>query len=52
MPTAARLNQVIGVLAKEEVDPNVAETLSNTADACNVFIGDGDPPAPTVWCLR
>jgi hypothetical protein len=47
MPTAARLNQVIGVLAKEEVDPNVAETLSNTADACNVFIGDGDPPAPT-----
>jgi hypothetical protein len=47
MPTAVRLNQIIGVLAKEEVDPNVAETLSNTADACNVFIGDGDPPAPT-----
>lgn len=47
MPTAARLNQVIGVLAKEEVDPNVAETLSNTADACNVYIGDGDPPTPT-----
>ena len=47
MPTAARLNQIIGVLAKEEADPNVAETLSNTADACNVYIGDGDPPAPT-----
>jgi hypothetical protein len=47
VPTAARLNQVIGVLAKEEADPNVAETLSNTTDACNVYIGDGDPPAPT-----
>lgn len=47
MPTAAVLNQVIGVLAKEEADPNAFETLSNTADACNVYIGDGDPPAPT-----
>ena len=47
MPTAARLNQIIGVLAKEEADPNVAETLSNTTDACNVYIGDGDPPTPT-----
>lgn len=47
MPTAAVLNQVIGVLAKEEADPNVFETLSNTTDACNVYIGDGDPPVPS-----
>lgn len=47
MPTAAVLNQVVGYLAKEEVDPNTAETLSNTTDACDVYIGDGDPEPPT-----
>lgn len=47
MPSAARLNQVIGILAKEEADPNTAETLSNATDGCNPFIGDGDPEAPT-----
>lgn len=47
MPSAAVLNQVIGYLAKEEVDPNTAETLSNSADACDIYIGDGDPEPPT-----
>lgn len=47
MSTAAKLNQVVGVLAKEEADPNVAETLSNSADGCTPYIGDGDPEAPT-----
>ena len=47
MPVPARLNQVIGILAKEEADYGTAETLSNTADACNVYIGDGDPPVPS-----
>jgi hypothetical protein len=46
MPTAARLNQVIGILAKEESDYGVAETLSNSADGVNPYIGDGDPAAP------
>jgi hypothetical protein len=47
MPSAAQFNQVIGVLAKVESDPNVAEALSNADDGCTPFIGDGDPPAPT-----
>jgi hypothetical protein len=47
MSTAARLNQVVGFLAKVEADPNTFETLSNTTDAINLYIGDGDPPAPT-----
>jgi hypothetical protein len=46
MPTAARLNQVIGILAKEEADYGTAETLSNSADGINPYIGDGDPAAP------
>ena len=46
MPTAARLNQVIGFLAKEEADYGTAETLSNTADGINPYIGDGDPAPP------
>lgn len=41
-----QLNQVVGVLAKEEADYGVAETLSNSADGINIYIGDGDPPAP------
>jgi hypothetical protein len=47
MPSAAQFNQTIGVLAKVEADPNVAETLSNSADGCTPYIGDGDPEAPT-----
>jgi hypothetical protein len=47
MATADRLNQVIGLLAKVEATPNVAETLSTSADGCTPFIGDGDPEAPT-----
>lgn len=49
MPTAARLNQVIGFLAKEEADYGTAETLSNTLDALNPYIGDGDPEAPSAF---
>lgn len=51
MPSAAQLNQVIGVLAKVEADPNVAETLSTSADGCTPFLGDGDPepPAPIAY---
>lgn len=41
-----QLNQVVGILAKEEADYGVAETLSNSADGINIYIGDGDPPAP------
>lgn len=41
-----QLNQVVGFLAKEEADYGVAETLSNSADGINIYIGDGDPPAP------
>lgn len=49
MATAARLNQVIGFLAKEETDYGTAETLSNSTDALNPFIGDGDPEAPSAY---
>lgn len=49
MPTVARLNQVIGVLAKEEADYGTPETLSNSADGINPFIGDGDPAAPEAY---
>lgn len=49
MPVPARLNQVIGILAKEEADYGTAETLSNTADGINPFIGDGDPAAPEAY---
>lgn len=49
MATAARLNQVIGFLAKEEADSGTAETLSNSTDACTPYIGDGDPEAPTAY---
>lgn len=49
MPTAARLNQVVGILAKEESDYGTAETLSNSADACTPYIGDGDPEAPSAY---
>ena len=44
-----QLNQVVGVLAKEEADYGVAETLSNSADGINIYIGDGDPPAPEAY---
>ena len=47
MSTVAQANYVVGTLAKEEVDPNVAETLSETADGLNTYIGDGDAPPPT-----
>lgn len=43
----SKLNQVIGFLMKEEAAYGTAETLSNTDDAINPFIGDGDPEAPT-----
>lgn len=46
MATVAKLNQVIGLLAKEEADYGTAETLSNSADGLNPYIGDGDPAAP------
>ena len=47
MASAAQYNQTIGVLAKVEVDPNTAETLSNSTDGCTPYIGDGDPEPPT-----
>lgn len=45
----SNLNQVIGLLAKEEATYGTLETLSNTADGINIYIGDGDPPAPTAY---
>lgn len=39
-------NQVAGLLAKEEVEYGVAETLDNDEDGCLPFFGDGDLPAP------
>lgn len=47
MATVEKTNYVIGFLMKEEATPNTAETLSNTADGCNTYIGEGDPPAPS-----
>ncbi len=47
MATADRLNQVIGYLLKIESDIGVAETLSNSTDGLNPYIGDGDPEAPS-----
>ncbi len=47
MPSVAQSNLVIGTVAKEEVDPNTAETLSVSADGLNTYIGDGDPQPPT-----
>ena len=49
MPSAAQYNQVIGYLLKEEADPNVAETLSTSADGLTPYIGDGDPEPPEAF---
>ena len=46
MPVPAQLNQIIGFLAKEESVYGTAETLSNSTDGLNPYIGDGDPEAP------
>ena len=46
MPVPVRPAQRFGLLAKEEAVYGVAETLSNTLDACEVYIGDGEPPEP------
>lgn len=45
----SNLNQVIGLLMKEEATYGTPETLSNTADGINIFIGDVDPPAPSAY---
>ena len=49
MPVADRLNQVVGFLAKEESIYGTAETLSNSTDGLNPYIGDGDPAAPSAY---
>lgn len=46
MPLPTRSSQRGGVLAKEEASYGVAETLSNSLDACELYIGDGDQPDP------
>jgi hypothetical protein len=45
----SNLNQVVGLLLKEESTYGVAESLSNSADGINLYIGDGDPPAPSPY---
>jgi hypothetical protein len=44
MPLPAVESRQFGVLAKEEASYGVAEVLSNSADFCMPFIGDGLPP--------
>ena len=46
MPLPAVQSRQFGVLAKEEASYGVAEVLSNSADFCMPFIGDGLPPDP------
>lgn len=46
MPLPTRSAQRGGVLAKEEASYGVAETLSNSLDACELYIGDGEQPDP------
>lgn len=47
MPLPDRLAQTVGLLMKPEAVYGVAETLSNSADGCFLYLGDGDPPNPT-----
>lgn len=44
-----KLNQVIGFLGKVEATYGSAESLSNSTDGFNVYIGDGDPEPPTPY---
>ena len=46
-----KLNQVVGVVAKEEAVYGTAEVLSNTDDGCLPYLGDGDlaPPEPVQY---
>ena len=46
MPLPAVENRQFGVLAKEEASYGVAEVLSNSADFCMPYVGDGLPPDP------
>lgn len=46
MPAVAKFNHIQGLLAREQLDPDVAEVLSASTDGCDVYIGDGDPPPP------
>lgn len=49
MPAVARYNHIMALLAKEQTDPDVAEVLSGTTDACDLYLGDGDPPPPETF---
>lgn len=44
-----KLNQVIGFLGDIEATYGTAETLSNSTDGFNVYIGDGDPQPPEAY---
>lgn len=43
------LNQVVGLLVKQEATYGTAETLSNSADGVNLYIGEGEPAAPEAY---
>ena len=49
MPVPDRLNQIVGLLAKVEAVYGTPETLSNTLDGCDLYIGDGDPEPPKTF---
>lgn len=46
MPAQGAFNHVMALLAKEQTNVDVAETLVAGSDGCDIYIGDGDPPAP------
>lgn len=46
MPAQGAFNHIMALLAKEQTNPDVAEVLSTSTDGCDIYIGDGDPPAP------
>lgn len=46
MGAIVKTNQIVAVLAKEETTYNTAVTLAGSADAIEIYIGDGLPPAP------
>lgn len=47
MPAVAKLNQIYGLLLKEESVYNTAVSLAGSADAAETYLGDGLPSAPS-----
>lgn len=46
MPGVGSHNHIQGLIAKEQSNIDVFETLSATTDGCDIYLGEGDPPPP------